>query len=182
KFNTYKERRQFIRNSLGKILDNLESQKAYPSDKNTTCVIKALDLEYIQNEWNKALDRRGADPEAAITSARSLLESVCKYILEKNNVTYDEKSDLPKLYNLAAKSLNLSPSQHTEGIFKEILNGCFSVVSGLGALRNKLGDAHGKNIKYIKPSQRHAQLAVNLAGATATFLLETIEKNISNED
>jgi hypothetical protein len=40
-------------------------------------------------------------------------------------------------------------------------------------LRNKIGDAHGKGGKPVKPSPRHAALAVNLAGTMATFLVET---------
>ena len=85
------------------------------------------------------------------------------------------ENDLPKLYGLTAELLNLSPSQHTEQIFKQILGGCKSVVEGLGALRNKLSDAHGKGKKAPKPSPRHAELAVNLAGAMATFIVSTWE-------
>jgi hypothetical protein len=40
-------------------------------------------------------------------------------------------------------------------------------------LRNKIGDAHGKGKAAVKPAARHAQLAVNLAGAMATFIVET---------
>ena len=40
-------------------------------------------------------------------------------------------------------------------------------------MRNKLGDAHGKGKKAVKPAARHAALAVNLAGAMAMFLVET---------
>jgi hypothetical protein len=66
-------------------------------------------------------------------------------------------------------------SQHTEPIFKQILGGCTSVVEGLGALRNRLSDSHGKGLKRVKPDTRHAELAVNLAGSMATFLVETWE-------
>ena len=33
------------------------------------------------------------------------------------------------------------------------------VVSGLGMLRNKLGDAHGSGKAKVKPKERHAELA-----------------------
>jgi hypothetical protein len=95
--------------------------------------------------------------------------------LDESGIAYDEKDDLPKLYRLAAERLKLSPSQHTEQIFKQILGGCKSVVEGLGALRNKLSDAHGKGKKSARPSPRHAQLAVNLAGSMATFIASTWE-------
>ncbi|WP_042491478.1 abortive infection family protein, partial [Sphingomonas parapaucimobilis] len=56
-----------------------------------------------------------------------------------------------------------------------ILGNCQSVVESLGALRNKLGDAHGGGPKRARPAARHAELAVNLAGSMATFLVATWE-------
>jgi len=69
--------------------------------------------------------------------------------------------------------LNIAPSQHAELVFNQILGGCTAVVEGLGALRNKLGDAHGAPPHAVKPAARHAQLAVDLAGAVAMFLFAT---------
>jgi len=69
--------------------------------------------------------------------------------------------------------LNLAPSQHTAVVFKQILGGCQCVVEGLGTLRNRLSDAHGKGRTAVRPASRHAGLAVNLAGAMASFLIET---------
>lgn len=80
---------------------------------------------------------------------------------------------LSELYKLTATGINLAPEQHNEQIFKQILGGCSGIVNGLGTLRNKLGDAHGVNGKPVRPSPRHAILAVNLAGAMSSFLLET---------
>jgi hypothetical protein len=62
-------------------------------------------------------------------------------------------------------------------VSKQILGGCSAIVNGLGTLRNKLGDAHGKGASPVKPSARHAELAVNLAGTTALFLIQTYEAN-----
>jgi hypothetical protein len=58
-------------------------------------------------------------------------------------------------------------------VFKQILGGCSAVVEGLGALRNRLSDAHGTGKSAVKPAARHAELAVNLAGALAVYLLAT---------
>lgn len=54
-----------------------------------------------------------------------------------------------------------------------ILGGCSAVVNGLGTLRNKLGDAHGQGKIPVTPAARHAELAVNLAGSLALFLVST---------
>jgi hypothetical protein len=58
-------------------------------------------------------------------------------------------------------------------VFKQIIGGCTAVVEGLGALRNRLSDSHGKGKVAAKPAPRHAELAVNLAGSLALYLLAT---------
>ena len=57
------------------------------------------------------------DPEGAITSARTLIESVCKYILDEAKITYDDRQDLQKLYKQTAEYLNLAPSSTIRKIF-----------------------------------------------------------------
>ena len=134
-----------------------------------------LDTQYISEAWDKARARRHEDPEGAITAARTLLESVCKHILDESGVQYGDNADLPKLYGLTSKELHLAPSQHTEEAFRKILGGAHSIVDGLANLRNRLGDAHGQGKLPVKPLPRHAELAVNMAGSMASFLLATFE-------
>lgn len=75
---------------------------------------------------------------------------------------------------MAAKALNLAPDQHSEEPIKTILGGAMNLVNGIGTLRNRMSDSHGRGGKLpVKPSPRHASLAVNTAGAVATFLVET---------
>jgi hypothetical protein len=170
---TYQERREFIWNSFNNLLTCLENKNSNPLDAVVSNSIKENAEAYISEQWQKALDRRTTDPEGAITTARTLIETTCKYILDSLSITYTENIDLPKLYNLTAENLNLAPQNHQEKIFKQILGGCQSAVDGLGSLRNKVGDAHGKGMNHVKPKERHATLAVNLAGALSTFLIET---------
>jgi hypothetical protein len=175
KFKSYAERREYLRNEFDPLLTMLEAEFRTPSDAAITATVQAVTSSYIQEAWQKALERRATDPEGAITAARTLLESVCKHILDAAGATYDGNADLPKLYTLTAKRLNLSPSQHTEQLFKQILGGCQTVVEGVGALRNRHSDAHGKGAAGTKAAPRHAELAVNLSGTMATLLLQTCE-------
>ncbi|HPI47267.1 MAG TPA: abortive infection family protein [Hyphomonadaceae bacterium] len=170
---TWAERRGVIGAAFTPLIDHLEGAGAAPLDAGASEVLAKFDEAGVHAIWKKALERRHTDPEGAITAARSLLESVCKHILDDAGSSYTMKDDLPKLYGEAAKVLNISPSQHTEEIFKQILGGCTSVVVGLGALRNRISDAHGQGKKPVKPLARHAHLVVNLAGTMATFLVET---------
>ncbi|MEO7324627.1 MAG: abortive infection family protein [Dokdonella sp.] len=173
KFDTYKERREFIWEGFAKVVSFLESGSSAPSDDHTTLILGAFDADEISALWKRALERRSSDPEGAITLARSLLETVSKHIIDDAGGTYGPSDDLPKLFHTASEHLQLAPSQHTEQVFKQILGGCQTVVNGLGARRNKLGDAHGQGRKSVRPSARHAELAVNLAGTMATFLVAT---------
>jgi uncharacterized protein YfkK (UPF0435 family) len=174
-FAHYSERRLFITQSLSDLFLYLEKNVDLPSDSIITASIEKYGKEYIKESWDKSLSRREIDPEGAITAARTLIETVCKYILDSSKVLYSQKADLPTLYKLTSKELNLAPENHNEMIFKQILSGCISVINGLGTLRNQISDAHGKGIKYVKPSSRHASLVVNLSGSMAMFLIETFD-------
>jgi hypothetical protein len=176
KFGTYAERRQYIWDEFRPSLEYIEAGQS-PSTSLASATLEAIDSEHVRAAWQRALERRVSDPEGAITAARTLLESVCKYILDEQQIHYDENSDLPKLYSTVASTLNLAPSQHSEKIFRQILGGCQAVVEGLGAVRNRLGDAHGKGRTAAKPASRHAELTVNLAGTMATFLVATWESH-----
>lgn len=166
-------RRVKIREDFEGLLDHLESGPGAPLDDIAGRALAAFSSEGVGLIWQKALERRERDAEGAITVARTLLESVCKHILDAEQATYDEGAELPRLYKQVAKRLSLAPSAHTEEVFRQILGGCTSVVEGLGAVRNKISDAHGRGAAGTRPSPRHAQLAVNLAGTMATFLVET---------
>jgi hypothetical protein len=169
---TYAERRLYINDEFSNLLLTLETGVS-PFD-NTVLKTTADYNVYIQNEWGKAIERRATDPEGAITSARTLLETVCKHILDETSTSYTNDGDLQKLYKETAKALNLSPDQHTEEQFKQILGGGMSVVNGLSSLRNKLSDSHGRGTRHVRPSQRHAALCVNMAGTVAEFLIKTL--------
>ena len=147
--------------------------QSQPADSIVSDALAYFDEAGIHMVWQRALERRQTDPEGAITLARTLLEAVCKHIIEGAGATYNERDELPRLYRIAAECLNLAPDQHTEDIFKRILGSCQAVVEGLGAIRNKLSDAHGRGPKPARATGRHAALAVNLAGAMAMFLVET---------
>lgn len=174
-FGTYAERREYIWKAFQPLLDILEQGALAPVDRAVTDVLERFDAEHVNAAWAKALERRATDPEGAITSARTLLEAVCKHLLDECGVTYDDKDDLPKLYRKTAELLNLAPSKHTEDVFRQILGGCTAVVEGLGTLRNRLSDAHGKGRAGSRPAARHAELAVNLSGALAMYLVATWE-------
>jgi len=100
-------RRDHIYESFTPFLDHLEKGNQSPSDENISESISSFDANGVHNAWQKALQRRLDDPEGAITAARTLLETVCKHILDETGVDYS-KDDLNKLYGKTAEALNLA--------------------------------------------------------------------------
>lgn len=176
KFSSYQDRKVFIWGEFSRVLIYLETAQNGLVNESLSSTLVKFNQDYITSEWKKALERKSTDPEAAITTARTLIETTCKFILDDLDIQYKDDLELPKLYKITAENLNLAPDQHTEQIFKQILTGCQTVINGLGALRNKLSDSHGKKTFSVKPLPRHAELAVNLAGTMTTFLLETYQQ------
>ncbi|MFM1982544.1 MAG: hypothetical protein RJB22_1263, partial [Pseudomonadota bacterium] len=170
---SYRERRELIWEAFRPLLEYLEGLDRTPAVAPITEALEAFDPDNVHAAWQKALDRRAIDPEGAITAARTLLETVCKHVLDDAGATYADDADLPKLWGMASERLNLAPSQHHEESFKAILGSCQQIVNRLGTLRNKISDAHGQGRKPVRPRPRHAELAVNLAGTMAAFLVAT---------
>lgn len=155
------------------IFDVVQIQQGVPADASISAVLEAFNPGSIHARWQRALERRATDPAGAITLARTLLEDVSKWILHEADVDYDDGDELPVLYRKLSKALKLAPDDHSEEVFKKILGSCQNIVESLGALRNKLSDAHSPGPKRARPQARHAELAVNLAGTMATFLVST---------
>ncbi|MDP4021085.1 abortive infection family protein [Methylobacterium sp. NEAU 140] len=181
KFGRYQERRAFIREAFTPLVDHLEGRNRAPGDAVVGDTLASFDAEGVHAVWTKALARRTSDPEGAITVARTLLEAVCKHILDGLGIAYAPKDDLPKLYGAVATGLRLAPDQHRDVPIKAILGGAMNLVNGLGTLRNRFSDAHADDPPTgerprVRPSPRHASLAVNAAGAVATFLVETYQE------
>lgn len=182
KFSTYAERRGYIWSSFSELLTHVEGLNTHsPGEIMIANKFLELNEEYIRAEWEKAIQRKHVDPEGAITISRTLIETTCKYILDQKDISYEDTLELPKLYKLVANNINLSPDTHTEQVFKQILGGCQTVVEGLGSLRNKLSDAHGRKKSQLKPHSRHAELAINLAGAMCIFLIDVYINQSKNQ-
>ena len=168
-FPSYHERRTYINDGFQDIFVRLDKNKNSPADPEINNVLFAFDQDEVFSIWQKALDRRYNDPSGAITASKTLIESICKQILDKKNIIYERSINTYALYKKTAECLNLSPNQYSEKIFRNILGSCSNIVNSLSNIRNQLGDAHGQGVVSPQPAPRHAALAVNLAGAMAMF-------------
>ncbi len=140
--------------------------------------LEKIDYIYITEQVEKCDGKiASGDFEGAITNARNLIESICKYILDDSKMEYNDKSDLPALYKETTRLLNMHPSQHIETAFKQILSGCFNIVQGFATIRNELSDAHGKSSKkHYKADERHAMFVIGITKALADFMYASFKE------
>ncbi len=143
-----------------------------------TVVAEALDglnLEHIQITWQRALARIHEEPDAAITSARTLLESTCKSILEHYGASEADykKLNLQNLFLKTWESLGTSQQQKS---LEQIQTKLGELIAAFGTLRNEYGDAHGRGLSSLSPTQLEAEFAVNLAGTMTLVLIRRFEE------
>lgn len=131
---------------------------------------KAVEIEY-----DRAYKTIESDPEAAVTAACSIVESVCKIFLEREGGEMPGKQVLGPLWSAVADRLGLSPKLVADNDLKQILQGLYSIADGVAALRTHEGSAHGRSTKTYRIAPRHARLAVHAAHTMALFILETWE-------
>jgi hypothetical protein len=118
------------------------------------------------------------DPALAIGTAKELVESCCKTILQDREIAFAASADLPELVKLTAKALELAPddvpakAKAVETI-KRLLSNLGTIAQGLAELRNQYGTGHGKAAGAKGLGSRHAKLAVGAASTLAVFLAET---------
>jgi len=137
--------------------------------------LRANGYATIEDEMRRGTKDLESDPYAAVTAACSLLESVCKVILEDENIELPANQSLKHLWTSLSKALQLGPGSVADEDVRRILSGMFSAVDGIASFRTHVGSAHGRGrVKYVI-SARHARLAVNAAQTLALFALETHE-------
>lgn len=122
------------------------------------------------------------DPALAIGTAKELIETVCKTILEEREKPVVGTPDIPSLTKAVLKELKLVPEGIQDAakgadLVKAILRSLGTIGNDLGQLRGLYGTGHGKTAKTQALKPRHARLAVGAAATLVTFLFETHQEN-----
>jgi hypothetical protein len=140
--------------------------------------VVVIDFDTVNRDLERALASAEADPEDAVTSACSVVESVCRSVLVELGVPLPAKKDVQGLYQAVREPLGLTPDK--QGVADDIANdvrtilgGLNSVVNGVGSLRTHGGDAHGRERGYRRIDPRIARLAIHSASTVSLFLVET---------
>lgn len=109
-----------------------------------------------------------SDPEQAIGSAKELIETVMKAVLDDP----DSRDDVPKLVKRTRSKLGLDVS---DAIPKRMVSNLSQLVVGIAELRNSVGTGHGRAGSQ-EPDAPIARLAVDSAIALSRFFLELNEE------
>lgn len=118
------------------------------------------------------------DPSLAIGTAKELVETCCKTILEARTIAYPTSAQIPELIKLTVKVLALTPDSIQDKAkaaetIKRLLSNLATITQGIAELRNQYGTGHGKAAGSKGLGSRHAKLAVGAASTLAVFLAET---------
>ena len=137
----------------------------------------AFDLDGLHRQIERLASAAETDPALAVGTAKELVETVCKTILEDRGVALGN-DDIPKLVKAVAKELSLLPdgvSEKAKGsdVIRRVLSNLGQVSLGLAELRNLYGTGHGRSARAKGVQSRHARLAIGSASTLAVFLLET---------
>lgn len=170
-----------VKNKLFALIEQLESVRGWRAARTLSKAAVTLDLDTVSRDLDRALENTQSDPESALTSACSTLESVCRSVLTELDIDLPKNKDLPSLYKAVREPLGLTPKESefpteiANDVLK-VLRGLSTVVEGIGALRTHGGDAHGRERGYSRVDARIAALAVHSASSVSLFLLETWQR------
>jgi len=140
-----------------------------------------ISFDYIHEQIKKCNSKIAEkDYDGSVTNARTLIESICLFIVEtKTKEKYEYDGNLIKLYKTVASILKMSPGDYENEYLKQILSGVFSIINGVSGLRNSYSDSHGNGPlkSEYKIDERHAILSVNLAKTISEYLFLSFEKS-----
>lgn len=112
------------------------------------------------------------DPPGAVSSARNLIESVCRGILRDHGKSYEKTAGIGSLLKKCYESLGLSNEANDyEKSLAMLLGGLNGVAQGTTSLRNAEGTAHA-SLEERRLNRICAQLGVNAAITLCTFLVD----------
>jgi hypothetical protein len=138
------------------------------------------DPSAIREHLDRIASTMDADPAAAISGAKALIESTTKLVLDELGEPYDPKADVAELAKAAQKALRLhgsalAPTAKGAETVKRILSNLSQLAIGVVELRNEYGVDHGRSAPVVGLGHRQVHLAVGAATVYCRLLLETLE-------
>ncbi|MDE9364741.1 abortive infection family protein [Luteipulveratus sp. YIM 133132] len=131
-------------------------------------------------EQVERLRRSATDPALLIGTAKELLESVSKFVLEELGMPVNDKMDYNQLWHLARERLNVLPQQvdpNLPGVdaIRAIHQSTWNIADQANKLRNLQGTGHGRTLP-TGVSEDLAMLVVREAATVAEYMLARLDR------
>lgn len=124
----------------------------------------------FRKDWMAAHTRLSSNPAAAVTAARTMLETIFKTIVEERGGTPDRSGELARLMRQAQDAIGfLRPSNQSE---HNIVQGLSNAIGGIAAISNMAGDRHGTPQGVSLQDRYLATLCVQACGAVGLSFIE----------
>ena len=149
-------------------------------------IVTRVDADYLRQQISRMADAVESDPALAIGTAKELIETCCKTILEERGESFEKDPDMPELTKAVFKQLKMTrddvpdAAEGAESI-KRVLSNLGSISNELARLRNLYGTGHGKLADMPSLSPRHAKLAVGSAATLVRFMFESHTEQLNSE-
>ncbi|MCE1179876.1 MAG: abortive infection family protein [Micrococcales bacterium] len=126
------------------------------------------------------LRRSTADPALLIGTAKDLLESVSKFVLEELGMPVHDKMDYNQLWHLARERLGVLPQQVDTNLsgadaIRAIHQSTWNIADQVNKLRNLQGTGHGRTLPS-GVSEDLALLVVREAATVADYMLARLSR------
>lgn len=147
---------------------------------------QVLDAGWMEKEIERLEDAVERDPALAIGTAKDLVESCCKTLLNELGKPPGKSDDIPKLTKALLRELKLVPEGIPDAargarVIRVILSNFGSITQNLATLRSLYGSGHGRDGKHRGLEPRHARLAVAAAVTFVNFATDTYRRRQDGE-
>lgn len=128
------------------------------------------------------LRRSTEDPGALLGSAKDLLESTAKFVLEEVGMPASRNATFDAIWHLARERLGVLPQQIDAGLpgateIRTVLQSSWRIAEQVNSLRNLQGAGHGRTLP-TGVSPQMALLVVREACSVAEFMLTTLDSQM----
>lgn len=118
---------------------------------------------------------RDGNFENAVTRSIACLESTMRICHERLGEPLPSKKQVTDLWKSTRSILRFDELDPSRAVLN-LMNALSGVVTRLGELRNKLGDAHGKDTFLPDVSEIIAELAINTASTLSTAIIRRLNQ------
>jgi hypothetical protein len=124
----------------------------------------------FREDWVTCQGRILSNPAAAITAARTMLDTLLKTIVKERGGEPDDSGELGRLIKQAEDSIGFERKDRQPE--HQIFSGLANVINGIATISNAAGDRHGLIAGQSIDDPRIASLCVNAAGTIGLAFID----------